>query len=142
VRGFFPPLFFQFLAAWLQCCCVLKLSSHVTHIVRVWCTLLQAPFAPPPQECLAAPSDAAKRAALTSLLDKLPSILSDPQAAAQDSNSYAVSACASQAALLAAVDLIHSNGGKVNTSSVKQICVPAQYFSVRQQHAMPRSLGT
>jgi hypothetical protein len=121
--------------------CLLVSFAHVK--CRQHKQVLQEQCAPAVCDCLVSPADDSKRAAVGALLDTLPLLMADPahppataraapartrprvhpllaRAARllgrhpRSSEAYAPAPCASQAALIAAVDLIHSNGGKVH----------------------------
>lgn len=73
---------------------------------------VQAPFGIPAETALIRPSDSAALPGLLDLLDSLPGLVSDALAA--DPSAAENQPAASQAALLAAIDTLRPNGGKVH----------------------------
>ena len=80
----------------------------------VYSACMQTPFGIPAATALVAPSDPDSLSGLLELLDSLPGLLSENLAATGDPGSVDNQPAASQAALLAAVDTMRPNGGKVH----------------------------
>jgi hypothetical protein len=76
--------------------------------------VFQEPHAIPPESVLAHPSQPQSLAALNALLDTIPSLFSEALSSDADPSPALGEPSASQAALLAAVDLARSNGGKIH----------------------------
>lgn len=74
---------------------------------------MQDPYAVPPPSVLVNPADADELSAITALLDSIPSMFADCLSNTASSPSDAEPA-ASQAALVAAVNMAKPNGGKVH----------------------------
>lgn len=74
---------------------------------------MQDPYAVPPPSALVNPADPDELAAVTALLDSIPSMFADCLSNTASSPADSEPA-ASQAALMAAVDLARPNGGKVH----------------------------
>ena len=104
---------------------------------------MQSPFAPAPRPCLAAPSVPAERDRLLALLEQLPSYFAPASPPNRAANGGALPGCpcASQAGLLAAIDLAKSNGGKIHFFVAEPADVGAHTVRLRHHGGGPIANG-